>query len=80
MKAFVEKTNIQLHFLPSYSPNLNPIERLWKILHEQVTYNKYYDKLRDFTEAILGFFNNIEKYQHIIQQRINDNFQQLVAV
>jgi transposase len=79
MKAFVENTNLQLHFLPPYSPNLNPIERLWKILHEQVTYNKYYDKLRDFTEAIVGFFDNIEQYQQIIKQRVNDNFQQLAS-
>jgi transposase len=79
MKAFIEGTNIQLHFLPPYSPNLNPIERLWKILHEQVTYNKYYDKLRDFTEAILGFFDNLEQYQDIIQHRINDNFQMLTT-
>lgn len=77
MREFVKDSNIQLHFLPPYSPNLNPIERLWKILHEQVTYNKYYDKLRDFTEAIVGFFDNLEQYHHIIKQRINDNFQSL---
>jgi hypothetical protein len=58
---------------------LEPIERLWKILHEQVTYNKHYDKLPDFTEAILGCFDNLEQYQDIIQHRINDNFQRLTT-
>lgn len=77
MREFVDKTNITLHFLPPYSPNLNPIERLWKLLHEQVTYNRYYPKFTDFTEGILGFFNNIQDYRHIIQTRINDNFQSL---
>ncbi|MCH9756018.1 MAG: transposase, partial [Gammaproteobacteria bacterium] len=42
IRDFVKKTNIELHFLPPYSPNLNPIERLWKIMHENVTYNRYY--------------------------------------
>lgn len=77
MKQFVEDTNITLHFLPPYSPNLNPIERLWKILHEQVTYNRYYPKFADFTEGNLSFFDNIHQYRHIIQNRINDNFQHL---
>jgi transposase len=74
MRAFIDKTNITLHFLPPYSPNLNPIERLWKILHEQVTYNRYYPKFAGFTEGILNFFDNIQDYRHIIQARINDNF------
>ena len=77
MREFINKTNITLHFLPPYSPNLNSIERLWKILHEQVTYNRYYPKFADFTEGILNFFDNIQDYRHIIQARINDNFQLL---
>lgn len=77
IQSFVCKTNITLHYLPPYSPNLNPIERLWKIMHEQVTYNRYYPKLADFTEEILGFFRNIDQYKSIIQSRITDNFQKL---
>lgn len=74
---FIETTKIKLHYLPPYSPNLNPIERLWKIMHEQVTYNHYYRTFSDFTEKILGFFKNIDDYSDIIQSRINDNFQRL---
>jgi transposase len=29
-----KKRDIELHFLPPYSPNLNPIERLWKVMNE----------------------------------------------
>ncbi len=76
--SFVSDTKIKLHYLPPYSPNLNPIERLWKIMHEHVTYNRYYPKFADFTEGILSFFRNIENYKSIIQSRINDNFQRLV--
>ena len=77
IRDFVKTTNIELHFLPPYSPNLNPIERLWKVMHEQVTYNRYYPKLSDFTEGILNFFEGIAKYKSTLVSRITDNFQRL---
>lgn len=33
---------IKLHFLPAYYPHLNPIERLWGLMHRHVTHNKTY--------------------------------------
>ncbi len=33
---FIKTSRIVLHFLPAYSPNLNPIERLWKVMNKQV--------------------------------------------
>lgn len=74
---FIATTKIKIHYLPPYSPNLNPIERVWKIMHENTTYNRYYAKLSEFTENILGFFENIGNYKTVIQNRINDNFQRL---
>lgn len=76
---FVSNTKIKIHYLPPYSPNLNPIERLWKLMHEHVTYNRYYAKLADFTEGILGFFRDAEKYKSQVQTRITDNFQRLAV-
>ncbi len=77
IRDFVKNTNIELHFLPPYSPNLNLIERLWKMVHEQVTYNRYYPKFSDFTEGILSFFKGIAKYKSTLMNRITDNFQRL---
>lgn len=74
---FFEKTKITVHYLPPYSPNLNPIERLWKIMHETVTYNRYYPRFIDFTEAILNFFATICTRLEKIKSRINDNFQRV---
>lgn len=79
VQAFSETLGIKIHYLPPYSPNLNPIERLWKIMHEQVTYNKYYEKFSDFTEAIQHFFRHIGKKKKLLQSRITDNFQLLNA-
>ena len=80
IQLFVKDTKIILHYLPPYSPNLNPIERLWKIMHEQVTYNRYYPKFADFTEGILNFFTNLFQFMPTIHSRINDNFQRLIFV
>ena len=56
VKQYLEASKICLHFLPPYSPNLNPIERLWKWMKERVVYNTYYEYFEDFRGAILGFF------------------------
>ncbi|MIL26989.1 IS630 family transposase, partial [Salmonella enterica] len=34
VKDWAEVVNIRLHYLPPYSPNLNPIERMWKLMNE----------------------------------------------
>lgn len=73
--AFIETTNIKIHYLPPYSPNLNPIERLWKIMREQVTYNQYYEKFADFKNSVLSFFENIDRYRDTIKTRLTDSFQ-----
>jgi transposase len=43
---------IELLYLPSYSPNLNLIERLWKFVKKQCLYSKYYEDFSLFQEAI----------------------------
>jgi transposase len=47
---------VKLHFLPPNAPHLNPIERLWGVMHKWVTHNRHYATFNQFTEAILGFF------------------------
>ena len=44
--------NIELCFLPSYSPNLNLIERIWKFVKKKCLYSKYYEKFPAFKAAI----------------------------
>lgn len=79
VQDFADSLGINLHYLPPYSPNLNPIERLWKIMHEQVTYNKYYEKFADFTGAIMNFFKTIGRKKRLLRSRITDNFQLINA-
>lgn len=73
-----QKLNIQLEYLPPYSPNLNPIERLWKVMNEQVRNNHFFKSAKDFKKAIKRFFNEIlPKIGDSLSGRINDNFQML---
>jgi transposase len=51
--------NIQLQFLPSYSPNLNLIERLWKFIKKEVLYGRHYGTFTEFCAAIDGCLNKI---------------------
>lgn len=75
IKEYAKILNIKLHYLPPYSPNLNPIERLWKLMHEHVTYNQYYEKFSQFTEATIEFLKTIGRKKKILRARITDNFQ-----
>jgi len=45
--------DIELLFLPPYSPNLNLIERLWKFVKQECLYSEYYETFALFKQAIL---------------------------
>lgn len=75
VQARAKELNIELIFLPPYSPNLNPIERLWKIMHKNTTYNRYYKTFDEFADSIRAFFKKIPKNMHQYVDTINDNFQ-----
>lgn len=71
------KRRIKLVFLPSYSPNLNIIERLWRFFHQKVTYNHYFETIKEFEKETLKFFKNLEKYNPELDTLLTDNFQLL---
>jgi len=66
---------IQLHFIPSYCPHLNPIERLWGLMHKHVTHNKTYATCRDFADATLEFLRDkVPKNWPELCDSVTDNF------
>ncbi|WP_411596134.1 IS630 family transposase [Escherichia coli] len=76
VKDWAEVVNIRLHYLPPYSPNLNPIERMWKLMNEHVRNNRYFSSTREFREAISVFFNQtLPDIADSLTSRINDHFQ-----
>ena len=73
---YLKTSRIRLHYLPPYSPNLNPIERLWKVFREMTLYNEYFSTCSEFFEKVRSFFaDKVHRLQRILEQRINDNFQ-----
>jgi len=78
VKDKAHELNIALHYLPPYSPNLNPIERLWKVMNEHVRNNKYFATAKEFRDKIDEFFSEtLPTIGDILETRINDNFQVL---
>lgn len=70
------KLNITLLFLPSYSPNLNIIERLWKFTKKTILYAKYYETPYKFHLAITEFFQTInQKYNPDLKNLMTLKFQ-----
>jgi transposase len=55
-----EKLGIELLFLPPYSPNLNLIERLWKLTKRECLYSKYYNNFKEFSDTISHFLSTMQ--------------------
>ena len=66
---------IRLHFIPAYCPHLNPIERLWGVMHRNITHNKSYATYKDFVDATLGFLrDDVPKRWREFRSVVTDNF------
>jgi transposase len=67
---------IHLEFLPSYSPNLNLIERLWKFIKKQVLYGRHYGTFAEFRAAIDGCLAKIPtEHRENLESLMTHNFQ-----
>jgi len=60
-KDLVAPANIEIWLLPPYSPELNPVERLWKHIKQNVLHNRLYDTLKQLEKAVLDYFDIIDE-------------------
>jgi transposase len=74
-----KELNIELLYLPTYSPNLNLIERLWKFFKKKILRNKYYQEFTEFLSATDNFFKDIINYDDDIGKLMNHKFEILKA-
>src|SRR4051794_17931696 len=72
-EALRDNPHLSFKRLPAYSPQLNPIERFWKVLRRRATHNRLFDALADLKRSIranLSYFQTVRhKVKSIIEGR-----------
>jgi transposase len=68
----IADTNVELHFLPAYSPNLNLIERLWRFVKDEVP-DTYYESFEQFIAAIDTTLDNLGQYADRLASLMTEN-------
>jgi transposase len=72
-EALQDNPHLKFKRLPSYSPQLNPIERLWKKLRRRATHNRLFDALADLKASLrasLCYFQTVrQKVKSILEGR-----------
>jgi transposase len=76
LRAWLDRPGcrIKLRYLPSYSPNLNLIERLWGFFKKKVVFNKYHPTFADFRKSIATFFRTIGSHKKALATLLTDKF------
>lgn len=76
-EALRENPHLKFKRLPSYSPQLNPVERFWKKLRRRATHNRLFDALADLKASLrasLCYFQTMRhKVKSIIEGRPRRN-------
>jgi transposase len=66
---------IKLHFIPPYCPHLNPIERLWGLMHKMLTHNRCSASFRAFQTEVLTFLRRtVQTRWATFCDAVTDNF------
>jgi transposase len=76
VQDLAKQLQIELLYLPAYSPNLNLIERLWKYVKKQCLNGKYYATFPEFQAAIENCLNRVNTdYRDDMNTLLTRNFQ-----
>jgi transposase len=63
-EALLDNPHLEFKRLPSYSPQLNPIERFWKVLRRRATHNRLFDAIADLKKSVrasLSYFQTVRR-------------------
>jgi transposase len=58
---------LEVHQLPSYSPELNPTERLWQYTRKNGTHNRYFTTEAALTATLSRVFSDIQSHPELIR-------------
>ncbi|OAV43234.1 IS630 family transposase [Lewinella sp. 4G2] len=74
LTEWADGQRIEFVYLPTYSPNLNLIERLWHFMRVKVLNSTYYEKSSEFEAAIVSFLGGIKLYKEELRSLLTLNF------
>jgi transposase len=81
VQNYAAALGITLVFLPSYSPNLNLIERYWRFVRKNCLYSKYYENFTDFKNAIAQLIDIAHvEHRSELETLLTWNFQSFTKV
>jgi transposase len=63
-EALLENPHLRFKRLPSYSPQLNPIERFWKKLRRRATHNRLFGTLADLKKSVRASLCYFQTMRH----------------
>jgi transposase len=69
--ALANNPHLRFYRLPSYSPQLNPIERLWKKLRRRATHNRLFDTLADLKASIRASLCYYQTVRHQVASLVS---------
>lgn len=76
VKELAEETGIEMLYLPPYPPNLNLIERVWRLVKSKCLRNRYHGTFEGFVGAIDEFLDSLSgENRHHLQSLVTNNFQ-----
>lgn len=75
----IADTQVELHFLPAYAPNLNLIERLWRFVKDEVLSDAYYETFAEFTAALAKVLDHLDQYADQLVKLMTEKFEILAC-
>src|SRR5262249_6167454 len=70
-EALAENPHLEFKRLPSYSPQLNPIERFWKVLRRRATHNRLFDTIADLQQSVRASLSSFQPVRQRVLTLIN---------
>jgi transposase len=69
-EALRDNPHLEFQRLPSYRPQLNPIERFWKKLRRRATHNRLFDTLTDLKTSLRASLSSFQTVRHKVESII----------